>query len=146
MTGGDGAAGNPRLSARSVEDLAILAALLQDAIVPLGDMAYIASDRSFVLALNRFRWEMGEGAAARERIHSGLRFDAVRRVRYRGIRRADRRQFLSLLTISYDEGIAVLHFAGGGMIRLEVDELRCALEDFGEPWPTPSTPSHEAAG
>jgi hypothetical protein len=89
---------------------------------------------------------MGEGAAARERIHSGLRFDAVRRVRYRGIRRADRRQLLSLLTISYDEGIAVLHFAGGGMIRLEVDELRCALEDFGEPWPTPSTPSHGAAG
>ena len=35
---------------------------------------------------------------------------------------------------------------GGGMIRLEVDDLHCALEDFGEPWPTPSTPSHGAAG
>jgi hypothetical protein len=138
MTGGDGAAGNPRLSARSVEDLAVLAALLQDAIVPLGDMAYIAGDRTFVLALNRFRWEAGEGAATRERIHAGLRFDAVQRVRYRGIRRADRRQFLSLLTISYDDGV--------GMIRLEVEELRCALEDFDEPWPTPSTPSHEAPG
>lgn len=146
MTGGQGAAERPRLSARSVEDLAVIAALLQDAIVPLGDMAFLADERSFVLVLNRFRWEAGEDAAARERTHAGLRFDTVRRVRYRGIRRSDRGRFLSLLTISYDDGVVVLHFAGGGMIRLEVDALHCALEDFGEPWPTPSTPSHGAAG
>jgi hypothetical protein len=146
MTGGEGAAPGARLSARSVEDLAVIAALLQDAIVPLGDMAFIADTHSFVLALNRFRWEAGEGAARRERIHSGLRFDEVRRVRYRGIRRRDRRQFLSLLTITYDEGFVVLHFAGGGMIRLEVTALNCALEDFGEPWPAAATPSHDAAG
>ncbi len=146
MMGGEGAADRPRLSARSVEDLAVLAALLQDAIVPLGDMAFLEGEHSFVLALNRFRWETGEDAAERERIMSGLRFDAVRRVQYRGIRRGNRSQFLSLLTISYDDGIVMLHFAGGGRIRLEVDELRCVLEDFGEPWPTPSTPSHDAAG
>lgn len=146
MTSGQGAAGRPRLSARSVEDLAVIAALLQDAIVPLGDMAYIADERSFVMALNRFRWEAGEGAPSRERIHSGLRFDAVERVRYRGIRRTDRGRFLSLLTISCDDGIVVLHFSGGALIRLDVGALRCALEDFGEPWPTPSTPAHDAAG
>lgn len=146
MTGGEGTAGRPRLSARSVEDLAVVAALLQDAIVPLGDMAFLEGEHSFVLALNRFRWEEGEEAATRERIMSGLRFDGVRRVQYRGIRREDRGQFLSLLTISYDDGIVVLHFAGGGRIRLEVDDLHCTLEDFGEPWPTPSTPSHEDAG
>ena len=145
MTGGQGAAERPRLSARTVEDLAVVAALLQDAIVPLGDMAFLAEERSFVLALNRFRWEAGEDAPARERTHSGLRFDGVRRVRYRGIRRLDRGRFLSLLTISYDDGAAVLHFAGGGVIRLDVDDLHCALEDFGEPWPTPSTPSHREA-
>lgn len=146
MTSGQGAVGRPRLSVRSVEDLAVIAALLQDAIVPLGDMAYIADERSFVMALNRFRWEASEGVPTRERIHSGLRFDTVERVRYRGIRRTDRSRFLSLLTISCDDGVVVLHFSGGGMIRLEVDDLRCALEDFGEPWPTPSTPSHDAAG
>ena len=85
MTGGQGAAERPRLSARTVEDLAVVAALLQDAIVPLGDMAFLAEERSFVLALNRFRWEADDGAPARERTHSGLRFDCVRRVRYRGI-------------------------------------------------------------
>ena len=146
MTGGDTAADRTRLSARSVEDLAVVAALVQDAIVPLGDMAFLEDEHAFVLAVNRFRWETGEGAATRERVLSGLRFDGVRRVQYRGIRRENRGQFLSLLTISYDNGIVVLHFAGGGRIRLEVDDLHCALEDFGEPWPTPSTPSHEDAG
>ena len=143
MTGGDDAAKRPRLSARSVEDLAVVAALLQDAIVPVGDMAYLADEKSFVLALNRFRWETGEGAETRERTHAGLRFDGVRQVHSRGIRRADRSRFLCLLTISYHEDVVVLHFSGGGKIRLEVDALRCTLEDFGEPWPTPSTPLHE---
>ena len=67
MTGGDDAAKRSRLSARSVEDLAVVAALLQDAIVPVGDMAYLADEKSFVLALNRFRWETGEGAETRLR-------------------------------------------------------------------------------
>lgn len=143
MTGGDAAADHTRLSARSVEDLAVIGAMLQDAIVPIGDMAFLEDERSFVLAVNRFRWEAGDGTAHRERIHAGLRFDAVRRVLYRGIDRGDRGQFLSLLTIAYDDGVVVLHFSGGGQIRLEVDELHCALEDFGEPWPAASVPAHE---
>jgi len=144
MTGGDAAADHTRLSARSVEDLAVIAALLQDAIVPAGDIAFLEGERSFVLALSRFRWEAGERATEHERVHAGLRFDAVRRVTYRGIERGDRGQFLSLLTIAYDNGIVVLHFSGGGRIRLEVDELHAALEDFGEPWPVFAVPKHDA--
>ena len=144
MTGGDAAADRTRLSARSVEDLAVIAALLQDAIVPVGDMAFLEDEHSFVLALSRFRWETGERAAAHERVHTGLRFDTVRRVTYRGLRRGDRGQFLSLLTISCDDGVVVLHFSGGGQIRLEVDALRAALEDFGEPWPVFAVPTHDA--
>jgi hypothetical protein len=146
MTDGEAAADKKRLSARSLEDLSVIAALLQDALVPLGDMSYMRDERSFVMALNRFRWESGEGAAQRERIHAGLRFDDVTRVRYRGIDRSDRHQFLSLLTIAYDDGVVVLAFAGGGEIRLDVEELHCALEDFGEPWPAGATPAHEDAG
>ena len=145
MTGGDPAAGQTRLSARNVEDLAVIAALLQDAIVPLGDVAYLKDERSFVMAVNRFRWESGDEESGPERTHAGLRFDTVQRVRYRGIKRGDRGRFLSLLTISYDDGVVVLHFSGGGRIRLEVDELHCALRDFGEPWPAHSVPAHEVS-
>ena len=117
--------------------------MLQDALVPLGDICFLEDDAAFVMAVNRFRWETGEGAAERERTHAGLRFDGVARVQYRAIDRHDRGQFLSLLTIAYDNGIVVLHFAGGGQIRLEVGSLNCALEDFGEPWPTFVVPAHE---
>ena len=143
MTDGDAAADHTRLSARSVEDLAVLAALLQDAIVSVGDIAFLEDERSFVLALSRFRWETDEKSAEHERVHAGLRFDTVRRVTYRGIDLGDRAQFLSLLTISYDDGVAVLHFSGGGQIRLEVDALNAALEDFGEPWPVFAVPTHD---
>jgi len=120
--------------------------MLQDALVPLGYITFLADEKSFVMAVNRFRWERGD--AARERIVSGLRFDAVRNVRYRGIDRRDRSGFLSLLTMSYegdaDGGAVVMQFSGGGAIRLEVGGLYCALGDFGEAWPTLWQPDHES--
>ncbi len=134
--------GRLRLYAETLDDLSVISALVQDALVPLGDMAYLPEETSFVMALNRFRWEAGEVAGMRQRVHAGLRFDRVNRVRYRGIDRRQRGSPLSLLAIAYDRGVSTLHFAGEGVIRLEVDELRCGLEDFGEPWPTRLTPRH----
>lgn len=133
-----------RLRALSVEDLSVVAALTQDAVVPIGDIAYLETERSFVLALSRFRWEDDADKGERERVHAGLRFDTVKRVRYRYLDLKDRSQFLSLLTLTYDDGIVTLHFSGGGTIRLEVDTLNAALEDLGEPWPTQWTPEHDA--
>jgi Protein of unknown function (DUF2948) len=144
MTDGDAAADHTRLSARSVEDLMVVAALLQDAIVPVGDIAFQPDEGSFVLAVSRFRWEADERTPEHERVHAGLRFDAVRRVTYRGIDLGDRARFLSLLTLSYDDGIVALHFSGGGQIRLDVDALNVALEDFGEPWPVFAVPMHDS--
>lgn len=133
-----------RLRARGLEDFSVLSALVQDALVPIGDIAFLESEGSFVLALNRFRWERNASEGARERVHSGLRFDGVRRASFRGIDRRDRGRFLSLLALAYDDGVVTLNFAGGGVIRLEVDALNCALEDLAEAWPTLWTPHHEA--
>lgn len=133
-----------RLRARGLDDLSVISALAQDALVPVGDIAFIELEHSFVLALNRFRWEKKASADARERVHSGLRFDSVNRVRFRGIDRHDRGQFLSLLAIAHDDGVVTLNFAGGGVVRLDVDALNCALEDLAEPWPTLWTPRHDA--
>ena len=133
-----------RLKAADLEDLSVIAAMLQDALAPVGDIAFVAEDSSFVMALNRFRWEAeAEGGQPHERVHTGLRFDTVKQVQYRGIDRNDRARFLELLTISYDEGVVVLHFAGDGAIRLEVEQLSCALGDLDEPWPTAWKPEHE---
>ena len=132
-----------RLRARGLDGLSVISALAQDALVPVGDIAFIEPEHSLVFALNRYRWEQKASTEPRERVHSGLRFDDVKRVRFRGIDRHDRGRFLSLLAIAYDDGVVTLHFAGGGAIQLDVDALNCALEDLTEPWPTLWTPRHD---
>jgi DUF2948 family protein len=143
MQADDGTENAVRLRAGSVEDLSVIASLVQDAIVPLGDIVFLKEDNSFVMVLNRFRWEDDGEADMRERVHAGLRFDTVQSVRYRNIDTRDRSQFFSLLTLTFDENVVSLHFAGGGAIRLEVETLACALEDLSEPWPTARVPQHD---
>lgn len=136
-----------RLKAIDVDDLSVIATMAQDALVPIGDIAFLPDVGSFVMALNRFRWETLSpapkgGEKTGERVHAGLRFDTVKRVTYHDIDRKDRGRYLELLTITCDEGAVVLHFAGGGAIRLEIEKLACALSDLDEPWPTLWTPEH----
>lgn len=133
-----------RLRAEDLGDLTVIAAALQDALVPAGDIAWLRDEGSFVMAVNRFRWEAD--GDRHERIHAGLRFDAVKNVQYRNIDHGDRGSFLELLTVASDEGRVVLHFAGGAAIRLEVEKLICVLADLDEPWPTAWKPKHAEDG
>ena len=131
-----------KLRAFDLEDLGILSGMVQDSLVPLADMRFLADDRSFILALNRFCWERDDGAPPYARIHSGLRFDTVNKVARRGIDGRARDKVLSLLAIAFHEGTVVLTFSGGGAIRLDVDKLAVALEDLGPSWPTDWKPGH----
>ncbi len=49
---------------------------------------------------------------------------------------------LNLLSLEQKSAEIGLIFSGAGEIRLEVKEIRCQLEDLGEPWPTLWRPSH----
>ncbi|HEX3863226.1 MAG TPA: DUF2948 family protein [Stellaceae bacterium] len=143
-----------RLRAEDAEDLAVISACLQDALVAVRDLAYDRDERSFVLVANRFRWE-GDGAeategAAFERILCGLAFDDIDAVSYRGFYRSEEDRILSLLAIRWTDGVTAS--SGGGMIDLEFSEdatirlsapaIRCRARDLGEAWPTPWRPSH----
>jgi hypothetical protein len=136
-----------RLRAMDLADLTVVAAAVQDALVPVGDIAWLRDEGCFVMAVNRFRWEAEQAISdeppVHERVHAGLRFDKVRNVQYRAIDRHNRGSYLELLTIACDEDTVVLHFAGGGAIRLEVEGLACTLGDLDEPWPTTWKPAHE---
>lgn len=142
-----------RLRARDREDLEVLSASLQDAIVPIGDMTYMPEQRRFVMVVNRFKWEhgpmsseaggRGEGEeTAFLRTNCGVRFEHVTAARLSGIDQRNRRQFLSVLAIHPDDDGATVVFSGGGMVRLECDGIDCCLEDIGEPWPTLRRPEH----
>jgi hypothetical protein len=134
-----------RLAARDPDDLAVIAGCLQDAIVPMADIAYLPKQQRFVMVANRFRWEEAGGRArgeGYERVNCGVSFESVTGVRSRGIDLRRREDMLSLLTVRAEYGAVVLIFAGGGQIRIEAGEIDCRLEDIGEPWPTRWRPSH----
>ncbi|HEX3953770.1 MAG TPA: DUF2948 family protein [Stellaceae bacterium] len=145
-----------RLRAEDAEDLAVISACLQDALVPVRDLAFDQDTGAFLLVANRFRWESydseAKDAAGFERVLCGVTFDAVDAVAYRGFHRSEEDRILSLLAIrpasgaadgSGDGGGAIeLEFSGGATIRLSTAAIACRLHDFGEPWPTAWQPDH----
>lgn len=136
-----------KLRATDAEDIAVLSSCMQDAVVPLHDIAWLREDRRFVLVASRFRWEeaAGERVAGRiyERIRTGLRVEDVTRVQRRGIDLRDPGRMLSLLAIAAADGTIELVFSGGASIRLSVGRILCQMEDIGAPWPTQWRPLHE---
>ncbi|MEE2933336.1 MAG: DUF2948 family protein [Pseudomonadota bacterium] len=130
-----------KLRACSLEDLSLISALLQDAIVPIGDIAFLKDEKSFVLVASRYCWEY-DNKGSGLRVLSGLRFDCVKRAVSREIDRRDRNQFLELLSINYSDGFVAIHFSRGGAVRLEVERLNVAVQDLSEPHPTTFQPRH----
>ncbi len=151
-----------KLRAEDAEDLAVVAACLQDALVRLDRMTFHRCDRCFSLVLDRFRWEAVPGPPGRrpsgrvpvEQVTAGLRFGGVRAVRVRGLDQTDRTGLLELLSVmcgseAQDAAASpgritsvTLIFAGGGEIRLELEGLICHLEDLGVPRRSPHCPEH----
>src|SRR4051812_24018071 len=147
-----GGAAPLRLRAEDAEDLAVISACLQDALVAVRDLAYDPGARVFMLVANRFRWEdchSGSLPGGRfERILCGVSFDNVTAAAYRGFQRAEKDHILCLLAIrlaadaaNAAPGLTIdLDFAGRARIRLTASSLRCRARDFGDPWPTPWQP------
>jgi hypothetical protein len=134
-----------KLRAEDDEDLAVISAILQDALVAIGDMAHVGEDRRFVLMASRFRREGSDRSL--ERIRCGVRFDDVRAVWRQRFSPRDAGRILVLLAARRDtDGAIRLDFAGGAGVRLEVGRILCHLEDLGDPWPTRQKPRHPVEG
>lgn len=150
------APGALKLRAEDADDLLILSACLQDALVPVRDLAYVPDEQVFIFVANRFRWERGARAARpvgeRQRVLCAVSIAAVTGASYRGFRRSDEDRILALLAIrigpeqfggSVAGAVVHLEFSGGAVIRLEVARILCLAKDLGEPWPTPWHPRHD---
>ncbi|HRN89950.1 DUF2948 family protein [Hyphomicrobium sp.] len=140
-----------KLLALDDEDLAVIAAHLQDAVLRVGDMAYLKADRRFAVVVNRFDWDhavRSEGKTQRYiRRQTGVRVEHVLGAKVSGIDLTDKERVLSLLTLTFEPGEAphgavTLTFAGGGAVRLEVECLEAALNDLGAAWATRRKPEH----
>ena len=144
----DGAARPVNLVARDRDDLAVISALVQDAVLTAGDLRYVKSKRRFVMLINRFRWE-DTAAPAPERVRSLLVFDDVTLVQGQGLDRRDPALVLSLLSLAFapvgdGTGVVTLTFAGDGALALGVEVLDVALKDVTRPYLAPSrhVPKH----
>ena len=135
-----------KLSALDADDLDIISAAVQDALVAVRDCGWFPAEKRFVLLLNRFRWEVDPTVEeVHSRTHSALVFNDVAAVRHHDIPLADPDRMLELLAVVQEDDRSVtLRFAAGRAIRLEIGRLACHLGDVGEPWSTPWKPAHPA--
>ncbi|HXF55369.1 MAG TPA: DUF2948 family protein [Hyphomicrobiaceae bacterium] len=140
-----------KLIALDAEDLAVVSAHLQDAVVAVNDMAYLPRAKRFALIASRFDWCGAQAAGSDTRTHmrcrTALRFERVLGAKLQGIDRDRAKQALCLLALQFEPGEApggfiTLIFAGQAAIRLEVECIEAELKDLGETWPVSCLPCH----
>jgi hypothetical protein len=138
------------LIALDEEDLEVVSSHLQDAVVLVGEMAYLPSRKRFAAVLNRFNWEKAQVGAKpndNERRRSALRFDRVLGAQLKSVRPSQTDRALSLLSVSFEpaehpSGHITLTFSGGASIRLKVECIEAELTDLGPAWRARSRPQH----
>ncbi|UCI25798.1 DUF2948 family protein [Mesorhizobium sp. B2-8-5] len=138
-----------KLIALDEQDLSIVSAHVQDAVIKVSDLEYLPAAKRFVLTMNRFVWEAKSGLFRQhnERRQSVLHFDRVLGAKTSGIARDKPAGVLSLLAISFiaiskPAGIVELVFSGGGTIMLDVECVEARLADVGGSWEATARPVH----
>jgi hypothetical protein len=137
-----------KLIALDQDDIAVVSAHLQDAVVKVSDILWRPAEKRLVLALNRFDWEAcGEVTPCYQRRRTALRFERVLSFRCRNVRPAAKDAVLNLLAVEFAEtdapaGAITLVFSGGAALRLEVECLECELADLGPTWTAAARPAH----
>ena len=138
------------LAATDAEDLTVISAKLQDAVARVGDLVWLPTTRRFAILFNRFKWEDADGKRRENvRVRSGLHFNGVLASKSFRIMRGNPDAVLSLLAIQFlpkggedPGGMIVLVFAGGGAIKLDVENIDAELSDISGEWAALGRPDH----
>ena len=141
---------NLKLIAKSLEDLRVISAHLQDSIVSSSDIANLKSNRIFLMQLNRFMWEDVEKGIFRKnkRIRTILKFENVVSVLSKNIKQGNKDKFLDFLTIECnimtDKSYEIkLIFSGNSIIKIIAEVIEVTLDDQGDPWQSKTKPKHD---
>jgi hypothetical protein len=141
-----------KLVALDAEDLTVISAHMQDAVLKAGDITFWKSDSRFALLARRFDWEGADSGQKRRRL-SALQFGRVLSVQAQGIDAALKERVLSLLSVTFtstspalDEpgGEILLIFSEDAAIRLGVECVEAQLTDLGPIWEAAAAPEHPA--
>ncbi|GLQ36129.1 hypothetical protein GCM10007939_24130 [Amylibacter marinus] len=144
----DGSEKPIRLKAQDADDIAVISSLVQDAILPASEIAWLPAENRFGLLLNRFRWENKNQDA--ERVQTVLVFDSITKAKTDGVDPANKEQILSILSLSFTptedgSGWLTLTLAGDGEIALFAECIDITLKDATKPYIAPSKrrPTHK---
>ena len=141
---------NLKLIARTEEDLRVVSAHLQDAIVNVSDISNLKKNKIFLMQMNRFMWEDFEKGVFRKnkRIRTIIKIENVLNVHSKNINQSKKDKFLDFLTIetnrmpdnNYEMKIV---FAGDSIIKIISEVIEVTLDDQGEAWDTKNMPKHK---
>lgn len=137
-----------KIAALDENDLAVISAHLQDAVLRVGDIRWMKSTGKLALVANRFDHFSDTGGSG-ERRQCGIQISRVRQVTARNIVMQDRSAIVALLAMTFTpgaqapEGVIELSFAGGGAVRVEVECIEVAMADISRPWRARARPDHE---
>ena len=147
-----------KLLALDEEDLKILSAHMQDAIMRVEDMIWHPGAMRFAALMNRFDWQVALDAEKKgagktrekhyERRRCALRFDQVTGVQLKNIDLDKADLTLELLAINFESteppsGLVELIFANDCSIRLNVECIEAELTDMSPGWKARSKPQHD---
>lgn len=144
-----------KLLALDKDDLTIISAYVQDAVLKVKNIDWQPENKRFVMVINRFAWEnekpqkkIFKMRASSERHFAALHFDRVEKVQVRGLSKQNTDEVLSLLAIQFKEtenpsGIVELQFSGDCILRLQVECIECQLADLGPVWQAKNRPLHD---
>ena len=145
-----------RLVALDRDDIEVVSAHVQDALVRLADVFWQPHEHRFVMGLSRFDWIAAAdakpvGKSDYRRYRAALRFERVLSCKCRNLDQANKDARLNLLAVEFEAqdppaGVVTMTFSGGGVIRLEVECLEAELADLGEFFVADGCPNHFAAG
>ena len=125
---------NLKLIAKTVDDLKVISAHLQDSIVLSSEIAHLKKNRIFLMQLNRFMWEDVEKGVFRKnkRIRTILKIENVLSVISKNINQKKKDFFLDFLTIetkqmtdkTYEMNLI---FSGNSIVKINAEVIEVFL-------------------
>jgi hypothetical protein len=135
-----------KLAAMDAEDLEVVSARLQDAVLKLKNVSWQPKKRRFATVVNRLQWETG----GKTRVRAGLHFDGVLKVQSHKVKLGADEAVVALLAVRFTPnagedpgGVIELVLAGGGAFRLTVECIDAELADMTGAWAARGRPDHE---
>ena len=122
-----------KILGNDLESLRMIAALSSGAKVKVSDIKYLASNKVFLLSIERTKIEIGQ---ENKRVNSVCRFDFVDKVRSKNIDQSNQEIVLELIGIDYlknntDYEINLI-FSNNAHIALTTETIEVRLEDQSE--------------